>query len=112
MRIILNSFIAEENIVETDNNFIADAYQRLFEEKQTNYILERFKTLNWQELVRDEFHSAVQREIESQRPSGADLKIFYREMKEIAFRLNKRRVNKLFFDNEVLNQRFIETGAV
>ena len=109
---ILNSFIAAENIVETDNNFIADAYRRLFEEKQTNHILERFKTLNWQDLVRDEFHAAVQREIESQRPSGADLKIFYREMKEIAFRLNKRRVNKLFFDNEVLNQRFIETGAV
>ena len=103
---ILNSFIAEENIVETDNNFIADAYNRLVQEKQTNYILERFKTLNWHDSVRAELHATEQGKIESQRPSGADLKNFYIEMKEIAFRLNKRHDNKLFFDNEVLNQRF------
>lgn len=103
---ILNSFIAAEKVVETDDNFIAEAYGRLSQEKQTNYILERYKTLNWRDLVKEEFHAAVQEEIESQRPSGADLKTFYIEMKEIAFRLNKKHDNKLFFDNEVLNQRF------
>lgn len=104
---ILQAFIDKENIVEIQTpNFIETAYNLLVAEKQNIYLLNTFKTTNWREVVRQELHSAVTQELNAQRPSGADLKIFYRELKEIAFKNNFRTETKLIFDERILNQRF------
>lgn len=104
---ILQTFIEREKIVEVQMpNFISEAYSRLVTEKQNNYLRDNFKTTDWRKVVRQELHLAIEQELNSLRPSGADLKTFYRELKEIAFKNNIRTPDKLIFDNRILAQRF------
>ena len=96
---ILSAFIAEENVVTVDSaNFISNAYDRLLRELRENYLLNKYQTNNLNFLT--------QENLNAQRPSGADLKTFYRELKELAFLNNVMRDGKLLFNEEILNRRF------
>ena len=104
---ILRTFIAREDVAEIRTaDFIAKAYNKLVEEKQDNYLRDNFKTTDWRKIVRQDLQLAVEQELNAQRPSGADLKTFYRELKEIAFKNNFRTEKKLIFDDRVLSRRF------
>ena len=104
---ILQGFIDKENIVELrTENFLQTAYDRLVTEKRNNYLKDNFKTTEWRQVVRQDLHAAIEQEINAQRPSGADLKTFYRELKEIAFKNDFRTADKLIFDERVINRRF------
>lgn len=97
---ILSAFIAEENVVTVDSaNFISNAYDRLLRELRENYLLNKYQTNNLNFLT--------QENLNAQRPSGADLKTFYRELKELAFLNNVMQDGKLLFNEEILNRRFL-----
>lgn len=100
---ILRQFIAKEDIVEIrSDDFIAQAYTQLKDEKRATRIREDAKATNWQSLISRNLGQSS----DDDRPSGADLKTFYRELKEIAFKNNFRTESKLIFDERVLAQRF------
>ena len=100
---ILRQFIAKEDIVEIrSDDFIAQAYKQLTDEKRATRIREDAKATNWQSLI----SRNLGQDSDDDRPSGADLKTFYRELKEIAFKNNFRTESKLIFDERVLAQRF------
>ena len=103
---ILNAFIQKENVVEVDSaNFTAVAYGRLLTEIRRNFQRNKY---NLEDLsaISEEARNIITKDVNAQRPSGADLKTFYRELKEIAFRENFRRGDKLLFNAAVLNRRF------
>lgn len=102
---IFNSFIAEENVAEVAYpQFTATAYERLIAEARENYERRRYPNLNF--VKEESLLNAIAQDIESQRPSGADLKTFYRELKEIAFLEGNMQNGKLIFDSRILNLRF------
>ena len=102
---IFDSFIAEENVVAVGSStFTQDAYERLLREARENYRRRRYPDLS---LVTEAgLRKAISGDIESQRPSGADLKTLYRELKEIAFLENNISNGKLLFDARILSLRF------
>ena len=107
---IFDSFIAEENVVAVSSpTFTRKAYGLLLEEARENYRRGRYPDLSL--VTEDKVLNAVLRDIESQRPSGADLKTFYRELKEIAFLADNIREGKLLFDEQVLISRFEATQS-
>lgn len=103
---IFDSFIAEENVAAVNSpTFTRNAYDRLLAEARENYERRRYPNLSFV-AENDRLRDAIAQDIESQRPSGADLKTFYRELKEIAFLENNIRNGKLLFDEKILNLRF------
>ena len=103
---IFDSFIAEEKVAAVESSmFTQNAYSRLLADAQENYKRRRYPNLNL--VAEDErLSTAITQDIESQRPSGADLKTLYRELKEIAFLEDNLRNGKLLFDERILNLRF------
>lgn len=101
---IFDSFIAAEGVVLRSRDFTENAYEKLLTETQANY--ERRRYPNWKLILETNLSEAIRQEIQSQRPSGADLKTLYRELKEIAFLNDAIKENKLLFDERVLNLRF------
>ncbi len=101
---IFDSFIAEEGVVVSSHGFAVKAYEQLLTETQENY--ERRRYPNWKLIAEAHLRDVIRQEIQSQRPSGADLKTLYRELKEIAFLNGFFYENQLLFDERVLNQRF------
>ena len=100
---ILRQFIIKEDIVEIRSaDFIAQAYAQLTDEKRATRIREDEKATNWRSLISRNLGQSS----DDDRPSGADLQTFYRELKEIAFKNNFRTESKLIFDERVLAQRF------
>ena len=103
---IFDSFIAEEGVVISSRGFTGKAYEQLLNETRANY--ERRRYPNWKLITEAHLRNAINQEIQSQRPSGADLKTLYRELKEIAFLNGFFDENKLLFDERVLKIRFNE----
>ena len=102
---IFDAFIAEENVAAVASaTFTRNAYNRLLTEARENYERRRYPNLNF--VTEDNLRDAIVQDIEAQRPSGADLKTLYRELKEIAFLENNTRNGKLLFDDKILNLRF------
>lgn len=102
---IFDAFIAEENVATVNSRtFTANAYERLLAEARENYERRRYPNLSF--IVEENLRTAISQDIESQRPSGADLKTLYRELKEIAFLEDNVRNGKLLFDEKILNLRF------
>lgn len=104
---IFRAFIDDEDVVRVaSKNFIADAYDRLVKELRRNYLQSRYKITDLKSVMQTDLRSAIEKDVNLQRPSGADLKTFYRELKEIAFLGNFIRDGKLLFGDEILNRRF------
>lgn len=105
---IFESFVAEENVAAVGSpSFTRKAYERLLEEARENYRRRRYPDLSL--VIEDRLRDAILSDIESQRPSGADLKTFYRELKEIAFLEDNICDGKLLFDEKILSHRFNAT---
>lgn len=82
--------------------FVLDASKRLLEELREN----KRRTIDLNPFFSESLRITFEQNITAQRPSGADLKTFYRELKEIAFLNNIMREGKLLFNAEILNRRF------
>lgn len=102
---IFDAFIAEEKVATVGSpTFTRSAYNRLLNESRENYERRRYPNLNF--VLEENLRNAITQDIESQRPSVADLKTLYRELKEIAFLENNIRNEKLLFDEKILNLHF------
>ena len=109
---ILNAFVDEDATVTVgERNFMSVSYGRLCEELRRNYALSKYKTADLSNFLNEEVRTAIERDIAAQRPSGADLRTFYRELKEIAFLENFVRDGKLLFNEEALSLRFATSAA-
>lgn len=106
---ILKAFIDEEKVVDgATEKFIRDAYNKLCSEMKKKFLNTRYPLLDEKNLqtLPQNLREVVKRELDSQRPSGAELKTLYRELKEIAFLNNSTRNGQLLFTEKVLNKRF------
>lgn len=102
---IFNAFLDEEKIAEVASEDVTrNAYSSLLAEKRANYERKLYADLAF--VADERILDKVRQDIVAQRPSGADLKTLYRELKEIAFLANKFNGGKLLFDEEILNDRF------